>query len=193
MIDPEPLGPATTPGPDAVMPDRHPEAAPPGHPIPSHYRRCFGCGVEHATGLHMQVIAADGLNLTASFEVTTHHQGAPGLAHGGLLAAAVDETLGALNWLLMRPAVTARLETSFIRPVPVGTVLELQARITGQAGRKVYTAVIGRLGQEGPIAVRASAMFVQVEVGHFREHGRPDEVARAVAEGDVGPRAEMNP
>jgi acyl-coenzyme A thioesterase PaaI-like protein len=141
----------------------------------------------------MQVFAGPGLSLRASLEVGPMHQGAPGLAHGGLLTAAIDEALGALNWLLMQPAVTARLETNFVRPVPVGADLVLDARIVGQDRRKVYTAAIGRLGAEGPIAVTASALFIQVPVGHFRTHGRADEVAAAIASGDAGPRAEMNP
>lgn len=190
---PQPIGPATTPGPQAVIPERHPDAAPPGTEIVSHYRNCYGCGADHPSGLHMHVLASEGLELRASFEVTELHQGAPGLAHGGLLAAAMDETLGALNWLLMRPAVTARLETSFVRPVPVGAVLDLHARITGVSGRKVYTAAVACLGSDGPVAVTASALFVQVRPGHFREYGRPEDVARAVAAGDAGPRAEMNP
>jgi acyl-coenzyme A thioesterase PaaI-like protein len=192
-MHPEPIGPATTPGPEAVLPPRSPDAVAPGAVVASHYRHCFGCGEEHPTGLHMQVQAGEGLTLTASFEVGPAHQGAPGLAHGGLLTAAVDEVLGAVNWLLMRPAVTARLETNFVRPVPVGSVLEFQARVTGVSGRKVYTAAIGRLGPDGPIAVTASALFIQVEIGHFRSHGRPAEVARAIADGDAGPPAEMNP
>ncbi|HYN57638.1 MAG TPA: PaaI family thioesterase [Motilibacterales bacterium] len=192
-MEPQPIGPGTTPGPDAVLPLRSPDAVLPGALIASHYRHCFGCGAEHPAGLHMQVQAGPELSLSASFEVSPAHQGAPGLAHGGLLTAAVDEVLGALNWLLMRPAVTARLETNFVRPVPVGSVLDLQARITGVEGRKVYTAAIGRLGPDGPIAVTASALFIQVEIGHFRSHGRPAEVALAIADGDAGPPAEMNP
>lgn len=193
MTRPEPVGPGTTPGPDAVVPDRHADAAAPGTEIASHYRNCFGCGAEHPSGLRMRVHAGDGLTLHATFEVGALHQGAPGLAHGGLLTAAIDEALGALNWLLMRPAVTARLETNFLRPVPVGTVLELDARIVGVDRRKVYTAAIGRLGPDGPVAVTASGLFIQVEVGHFRQHGREQEVAAAIASGDSGLRAEMNP
>jgi acyl-coenzyme A thioesterase PaaI-like protein len=141
----------------------------------------------------MQVTAGPGLTLSASFEVMAAHQGAPGLAHGGVLTAAADEVLGALNWLLMRPAVTARLETNFVRPVPVGSVVDLQAEITGVDDRKVYTAVVGRLGAGGPIAMTASALFIQVAVGHFRSHGRAQEVASAISAGDAGPPAEMNP
>ena len=193
MIEPQPIGSATTPGPDAVVPPRHPAAAPPGTEIASHYRNCFGCGVDHPSGLHMRVLAGEGLTLSATFVVGTLHQGAPGLAHGGVLTAAVDETLGALNWLLLTPSVTARLETNFVRPVPLGSVLELSARITGVDGRKVYTAAIGRLGAEGPIAVTASGLFIQVPRAHFVEHGRPDEVATAIAEGELGRGMELNP
>jgi acyl-coenzyme A thioesterase PaaI-like protein len=139
------------------------------------------------------VHAGEGLRLSATFEVGPLHQGAPGLAHGGLLTAAIDEALGALNWLLMAPAVTARLETNFVRPVPVGSLLVLDARIVGVSGRKVYTAAVGRLGADGPIAVTASGLFIQVQLGHFRQHGRPVEVEAAIAAGDAGPRAEMNP
>jgi acyl-coenzyme A thioesterase PaaI-like protein len=190
---PQPIGPGTTPGPEAVVPQRHPDAATPGAEITSHYRLCFGCGAEHPCGLHMRVFAGEALTLRASLEVGPMHQGAPGLAHGGLLTAAIDEALGALNWLLMSPAVTARLETNFVRPVPVGADLVLDARIVGLDGRKVYTAAVGRLGEGGPVAVTASALFIQVSVGHFRAHGRAEEVAAAIASGDAGPRAEMNP
>lgn len=193
MTTPEPIGPGTTPGPDAVLPERHPDAAAPGTEIASHYRLCYGCGEDHPSGLKMRVLAGEGLTLHATFEVSALHQGAPGLAHGGLLTAAIDEALGALNWLLMKPAVTGRLETTFVRPVPVGSVLVLEARIVGVERRKVFTAAIGRLGPDGPVAVTASGLFIQVALGHFRQHGRPEEVAAAIASGDAGLRAEMNP
>ena len=73
------------------------------------------------------------------FLVTENHQGAPGLAHGGLLTLAFDEALGKLMWLLRAPAVTGRLETDFLLPVPIGTELHILAEITGLAGRKVYS------------------------------------------------------
>jgi len=147
----------------------------------------------------MQVIAGQGLKVEAEFEVTEHHQGAPGLAHGGLLAAAFDEALGALNWLLRVPAVTARLETDFRKPVPVGQILHIDAEIVGQAGRKVYTVAIGRLGgPDGPVVLTSAALFVQVGMEHFRSHGRPEDVERITAEraagtGGSGDHLEVNP
>lgn len=147
----------------------------------------------------MRVFAGDDLTVSAEFDVTTHHQGAPGLAHGGVLAAAFDEALGALNWLLRVPAVTARLETDFRKPVAVGRVVHIDAAIIGVAGRRVYTRAVGRLDDaQGPIALTASALFVQVSMEHFRANGRSEDVdrvarERAVGGGGAGHTWEINP
>lgn len=159
---------STTPPADAVMPVRHLKAPAIGSQIPSHFGHCFGCGELHKTGLHLIAIAGKSLGLTAKFTVTENHQGAPGLAHGGLLSLAFDEALGKLMWLIRTPAVTGRLETDFLLPVPMGRTLYIDARITGQAGRKIYTQAEGRLDStSGEIAVRASALFIAVPMEHF--------------------------
>lgn len=161
-----------------AAPVRHPNAVPAGEQIPVHYAKCFGCGTDHEDGLHIRIVAGD-LSVQSAFEVAAAHQGAPGLAHGGLLATAVDETLGALNWLLMRPAVTVRLETDFRKPVPVGATLRIDAELVGIEGRKVFTRGVGRVGDD--VVLTAVAVFVQVPVEHFLEHGDPDEVRAAAA------------
>lgn len=163
---PQPLGPATTPGPGAVIPERHPRALPAGSPIPAHFRNCFGCGPDHSCGLHLTPIIGPGLDIRAELALTEEHQGAAGLAHGGLLAAIADEAMGSLHWLLLVPAVTARLEVDYIAPVPVGSQMVLRASITGQDGRKVYTAAV--VGVNGRPLLRASGLFVQVPTSHFR-------------------------
>ena len=136
---------STTPPEGATLPERHPLAPAVGTQIPSHFGHCFGCGQLHPTGLHLVARAGTALDLTAEFTVSENHQGAPGLAHGGLLSLAFDEALGKLMWLLRAPAVTARLETDFLRPVPMGSTLHISARITGQVSRKVYCEAEGRL------------------------------------------------
>lgn len=159
---------STTPPEGAVIPERHPLAPVTGTKVPSHYGHCFGCGELHPTGLHVVARVGEGATITAEFTVTENHQGAPGLAHGGLLSLAFDEAMGKLMWLIRKPTVTARLETDFIKPVPLGTTLHISAEITGQVNRKVYTAAVGRLGSpDGEIAVRAAALFVVVPMSHF--------------------------
>ncbi|MFD8033054.1 PaaI family thioesterase [Streptomyces sp. NPDC059717] len=188
---------ALTPPTDAVAPVRHPDAPAPGELLGAHYDQCFGCGGVQPHGLHLEARAGEGVSLTAEFTVRSAHQGAPGLAHGGVLATALDETLGSLNWLLRTIAVTGRLETDFVRPVPVGTVLHLEAEVTAVAGRKIYSRATGRIGgPEGPVAVRAGAVFVEVKVDHFVDNGRPQEIRAAMEDPDQVRRArafEVNP
>ncbi|MCX2923648.1 PaaI family thioesterase [Streptomyces sp. NEAU-W12] len=182
---------------DAVTPVRHPDAPAPGELLGAHYGQCFGCGGEQPHGLHIEARAGEGVSVTAAFTVRPAHQGAPGLAHGGVLASALDETLGALNWLLRTIAVTGRLETDFVRPVPVDAVLHLRAEVTAVAGRKIYCTATGRIGgPDGPVAVRADALFIEVEVDHFVDHGREEEIKAAMDDPDQIRRVrafEVNP
>ncbi|WP_419998481.1 PaaI family thioesterase [Streptomyces boninensis] len=178
-------------------PERHPDAPAPGELLGPHYDECFGCGGGQEHGLHLAARAGEGVSVTAEFTVKKAHQGAPGLAHGGVLASALDETLGSLNWLLRVIAVTGRLETDFVRPVPVDTKLHLDARVTGRQGRKIYSTATGRLGgPDGEIAVKADALFIEVKVDHFIEHGRDEEIKAAMDDPDQVRRArafEVNP
>ncbi len=189
---------STTPPEGAILPERHPLAPAVGTQIPSHFGHCFGCGQLHPTGLHLVAHAGSALDLTAEFTVTENHQGAPGLAHGGLLSLAFDEALGKLMWLIRSPAVTGRLETDFMKPVPIGTTLHISAQITGQMKRKVYTEAVGRLnGPDGDIAVRAAALFVIVPMSHFMSNA-PTEYLEYIKKSPellafVDPDFEINP
>jgi acyl-coenzyme A thioesterase PaaI-like protein len=188
---------ALDPPPDATAPVRHPDAPAPGELLGTHYEHCFGCGPAQSHGLHLVTTAGEGVSVTAEFTVQAAHQGAPGLAHGGVLVSALDETLGSLNWLLRTIAVTGRLESDFVRPVPVGATLHLAARCTAVAGRKIYSTAEGRVGgPDGPVAVRAEALFVEVKLDHFTSNGRPEEIRAAMADPDrakVARAFEVNP
>ncbi|MBL1114873.1 PaaI family thioesterase [Streptomyces sp. 110] len=185
-----------TPPEGSKPPVRHPDAPAPGEILGAHYDQCFGCG-DQARGLELTTRAGEGVSVTAEFTVRGGHQGAPGLAHGGVLAAALDETLGSLNWLQRVIAVTGRLETDFVRPVPVGAELHLEARVAAVHGRKIYCSATGRIdAPDGPVAVRAQALFIEVRVDHFIENGRPEEIDAALADPDqvkVARAFEVNP
>lgn len=189
---------STTPPEGATIPPRHPDAPATGTQIPSHFGHCFGCGELHPTGLHLVAHVGQGQNITAEFTVTENHQGAPGLAHGGLLSLAFDEALGKLMWLLRAPAVTGRLETDFLKPVPIGSKLFISAEITGQVNRKVYCAAVGRLnGPDGEIAVRAAALFIIVPMKHFLENAPKEYLDEVMSKPEllafVDPNFEVNP
>lgn len=180
-------GRGTLPPDRAVMPPRSAGAPAPGEAVSSHYRWCMGCGADHPGGLHLRAIAGEGMTMSSTLEVTDFHQGAPGLAHGGMISTAMDEAMGVLNRLLGVPAVTVHLEVDFRKPVPVGAVLYIETRIAGQVGRKIYTEGSAHIGSvDGPVAVNAAALFLQVPLEHFLDNGNADHIAAAVEDRRLG-------
>jgi acyl-coenzyme A thioesterase PaaI-like protein len=135
--------------------------------LPSHYHRCFGCGDDHPTGLKLKM-RGGGDVIEGSFVVTEHHQGAPGLAHGGVLSAAVDEAMGFILYLLASPAVTRHLDVDFLKPVPVGSELMLKGKVNEVDGRKIFTSIEGSV--DGEVAIVARALFIKVGFEHFKAH-----------------------
>lgn len=173
---------------DATVPSRHPKAPGVGDPIPPHHPACRGCA-DVPGGLRMRSWVDDdrlgdanresgeGVAVRSRMSVTGDMQGAPGLIHGGFLLAAFDECLGSVVSLVTRSCVTARLETDFQAPVPVGATLWLQGRVDGVSRRKYYVSGEARLDSvDGPLAGTARALFVQVDLGHFLRHGRPEDL-----------------
>lgn len=88
-------------------------------------------------------------------------EGPPLHAHGGAMAAVLDEVLGTLCWLTDRPVVAAQLDTSFRAMLPIGTIVHADARVAGQGRRSVKLE--GRLFTPGgPEFASARGVFVQL-------------------------------
>ncbi|MGX7729621.1 PaaI family thioesterase [Rhodococcus sp. 2H158] len=151
------------------LPDDHPGA---GAPIPSHWSKCFGCGDDQPAGMAMQFTFGEGLEITGMLDVANRYQGGPGFIHGGILTTAFDEAQGMACMVLRRPVVTGHLQIDFAEPIPLGSVLELRARIDGTVRRKVYTSAEARI-VEGPFAdpdvvvATSRGLFVTVGAQHF--------------------------
>lgn len=170
------------PPPDAPLPQL-PEGAPgPGARTPPHHAACFGCA-DVEGGLRLASwVADDGLTVHSRFDVDGAHQGAPGILHGGLLTAAFDEAMGSAHSLLEIPAVTARLETDFRAPVPVGHTVWLRSRVDAVVGRKLFVRSTAYLDEiDGTVAATARALFLGVTYGHFLRNGRTEDLVAAGA------------
>lgn len=171
---------ATTATP-AARPVAHPDAPAPGEHLGEHHEFCFACG-HKVDGLRLDIVAAEDLAMTCEFEVTTAHQGAPGLVHGGIVAAAFDEMMGALQAYFQEWAVTASLTTDYRAPIPVGATLYMRSRVESREGRKLRHTVEGRLGgPDGRLAAEGYGLFLIVPPEHF-EAGRRQEVDAARSE-----------
>ncbi|NXS56549.1 THEM4 thioesterase, partial [Brachypteracias leptosomus] len=65
-------------------------------------------------------------------------EGHPGLTHGGAIATILDTTLGTCALAVAGKVVTANLSIDYLAPVPLGTVLLVEARAERLEGRKVF-------------------------------------------------------
>lgn len=70
-------------------------------------------------------------------------EGPPGHAHGGSVAAVMDESLGLAAWAAGYAIVVGNLNVSFRTMLPIQKVVTLESRVVSAQGRKVM--VHGRL------------------------------------------------
>ena len=141
-----------------------------GPGLPPHYPTCFGCGPDAEAGLHL-VAELDGTDVVTTYTFTDRHSGAPGIAHGGTVAALVDDLLGYLLFIAREPGVTRRLEIDYLLPVLVGVPYAVRARADRREGRKLFVSCRGT-SPEGVVTFRATGLFVIVDISHFAIGGR---------------------
>jgi acyl-coenzyme A thioesterase PaaI-like protein len=100
-------------------------------------------------------------------EVTfgVHHQGGPGIAHGGIVGAALDEACGLLATWHRFPTVTARIAIRFRRPAPINRALRISSRVTGERGRMIEISAALRDGED--LLAEAEGVFLHVPLDHF--------------------------
>jgi acyl-coenzyme A thioesterase PaaI-like protein len=108
------------------------------------------------------------------------YEGPPTCVHGGVIAEVFDELLGAVNIIGSRPAMTGTLTIRYLRPTPLLAWLDLSARQSSAAGRKVFAE--GTISHQGVVTAEAEGVFIEM---------RPEKMLDLVnanirqAEGDV--------
>ena len=89
-------------------------------------------------------------------------EGPPGHAHGGSIAALLDEAMGMACWITDRIVVAARLTVDFKAPVPLGTEAVVEATVIDQERRKIRAQ--GRvLALDGTVFATGEGLFIQVD------------------------------
>ncbi|MCS6908738.1 MAG: PaaI family thioesterase [Anaerolineales bacterium] len=142
-------------------------------------RGCFICGLENPAGLRLVFYEEQPGEVFADVLLEPKYEGFPGMAHGGVVAAMLDEACGRA---LMgsdprnpRFMYTARLEIRYRQPVPLNRRLRLQGKALQDRGR-IATAEAALLNAEGKVLADAKALLV----------GVPEEVYRGVDLESVG-------
>lgn len=93
-------------------------------------------------------------------------EGPPAHAHGGSMAAVLDEAMGAAAWMAGHQVLAAKLTVEFRRMLPLENEAMLEAWVERVEGRKVVTR--GRLSDSaGEPYAEAEGLFIVVAAERF--------------------------
>ncbi len=127
-------------------------------------RNCFVCGVENPVGLKI-AFSDDGESaVRAEITVPERYNGYPGVVHGGIVAAILDEVSG--RALMARGHnyenlfVTLKMELRYRKPTPTGTPLVAVGHIVKASASRAQVHGEIRL-PDGSITAEADCVMIR--------------------------------
>ena len=136
-------------------------------------RSCFICGMENPVGLHLHIYETAPGEVESTYMAPDHFQGYPGVLHGGIVAAIIDEISGRAQMgsdpMDPRFMFTAKLEVKYRRNVPTGKPLKILGRAgksrskSAEAWAGVYDAETNELLAEG------NTLLIEVPADQFNK------------------------
>lgn len=89
------------------------------------------------------------------------YEGPPGCVHGGYVAGAFDELLGATQSLSGAPGMTGTLTVRYRSPTPLHTELRFVGELARVEGRKIFT--VGTLHAGDRLCAEAEGIFITLK------------------------------
>jgi len=132
---------------------------------------CFICGLENPVGLHLHIYETEPGTVESSYTAPEHFQGYPGVLHGGIVGAIIDEISGRAHMgsdpSVPRFMFTAKLEIKYRQNVPIGQPL----RIVGKAGRSRAKSAEAWAGiylvESGELLAEGNTLLIDVREERF--------------------------
>jgi acyl-coenzyme A thioesterase PaaI-like protein len=134
-------------------------------------KMCFICGLKNPVGLHLHIYETEPGVVESTYIAPEHFQGYPGVLHGGIVGAILDELCGRSQMgsepMAPRFMFTARLEVKYRKNVPIGKPLRMVAKAgrskgkTAEAWAGIYEADTNDLLAEG------NALLINVPQDQF--------------------------
>lgn len=128
-------------------------------PAPFDNGRCFACGPYNAIGLHMRFEREGESGVRADVMLGEEFQGWEGAAHGGIVAALLDEAMAHAAGMLGHRGVTAGLDMRFRKPVPLGAPLTVRGRVLW-VRRNVLSTQAEVAAPDGTVLASGEGRFV---------------------------------
>jgi acyl-coenzyme A thioesterase PaaI-like protein len=130
-------------------------------------RYCFGCGDLNPAGLKLE-FRFEGNKAVADLLPQERHQGYPGLMHGGVTAAALDEAMGWAMYGLGVWAVTGKMEVKFRQPLPLHQKAVVSGEVIRNRGR--WLEVRGEIrSEQGRLMVESYGLFMRLPEEKVRQ------------------------
>ena len=126
-------------------------------------QNCYVCGPQNLSGLHITFTRDGEKGARGEYAALREHCGWPGILHGGIIFALMDEALAYALYYQGSFGVTAKAESRFREPIREGTKVIIRAWVVGER-RKVVTAHAEiRLAEDGNrlLAETQATMFLQ--------------------------------
>lgn len=89
-------------------------------------------------------------------------EGPPAYAHGGSVAAVLDEVMGTAGWISGHPVVAAQITIDFLHGVPLQQVHSVEAWVESADGRKVCAAS-RLLAEDGTVLSTGKGLFIEMK------------------------------
>lgn len=129
-----------------------------------HFPDCVVSGKANPLGIAIRVVR-EGDEAVARVVLGPAFEGAPGRAHGGIVAAVFDDTLGYVLLMEETPAYTGRLSITYRAPTPINEPIEFRARLRQRDGRKLH--IVGQAGHGDTLVAEAEGLFIAVDPAQF--------------------------
>jgi acyl-coenzyme A thioesterase PaaI-like protein len=133
-------------------------------------RHCFVCGLENPVGLHLHMYEVEPGVIETTYTAPDHFQGYPGVLHGGIVAAILDEISSRAHMGSdpnnPRFMFTGKLEVKYRKNVPVGQLLKIVGR-AGKVRTRFVEAWAGIYDESGDLLAEANAIHINVPQDQF--------------------------
>jgi acyl-coenzyme A thioesterase PaaI-like protein len=105
----------------------------------------------------------DGDDAVALVSLGAAFEGAPGRAHGGIVAAVFDDVMGLVLKMVGTPAYTGELTVRYLAPTPIGERLEFRAWLANRDGRKLFIEAEAYRAADRVQVASARAVFIAID------------------------------
>ncbi|XP_065789145.1 acyl-coenzyme A thioesterase THEM4-like isoform X2 [Muntiacus reevesi] len=95
--------------------------------------------------------------------VVFHNDSKKKIIHGGALGTMIDTTLFMTAYCSASAVFTGTMTITFKSPITLGSVVRLEAKITGMEGRKVFLSCEAQSSDRTVLFAEASAIFFQMK------------------------------